>query len=348
MDDRTVYVLTEVPSSSVASGISSALAFINITVLRRVTVTPSARVVVSVGVVEEEALGFVSTVLYAVGTERSVLLTSVYSPVDVEFSVYFKKLSAIDIPNVLSIDDVDKYFECVGSVRNGISMVEVGVNLLNDSKEPVKPSLLVLLPSRVWNSTLYAVMNDYVEVVEAGQSEKVISQALAGSVGVSLLETFFPVVVLYLVYVYVAKPRAQGALEFVLARPITRLELYVTRYFAGVLVVLAATAFCCIALTTSIYFIAETSLDPCSVALLYAGLSLVAFYSLCYLFSALTSSTKYIVVSVMAYIVFALLWGLLVYLAVVLPKGFGLGLAEELVKAQYTRTTSHRWGPSTS
>jgi ABC-2 type transport system permease protein len=73
--------------------------------------------------------------------------------------------------------------------------------------------------------------------------------------------TFFPVVVLYLVYIYVAKPRSQGALEFVLARPITRLELYITRLFAGVLVVLTATALFYAALVLAIYLHTGVLLD---------------------------------------------------------------------------------------
>jgi len=265
-----------------------------------------------------------------------------YSSVDTEFTVYIERLNASDMPSELSLNSIEKYFERVGVVRSGISIVELDVNLLGAMLVQVKPSLNIVLLSRKDNTTMLAVARTTTNVLQIEYTKKVISMQLAGSTeasisGASIFITFFPVVVLYLVYIYVAKPRSQGALEFVLARPITRLELYITRLFAGVLVVLTATALFYAALVLAIYLHTGVLLDLYSFVLLFAGLALalIAFYSLCYLLSALTSGTRYLVASIMTYTVFAILWSLLVHLVIISLKGFTPSLAEELAKAQY-------------
>jgi len=341
INGKTVHVLVSTPSPFAISNIRAAKDVITITTPQEALVTTSSTsAVVSgvvVGVIEMRSPGIVSTSLYAVGYEKSVLITSLYSFEDREFSVYVEKLNVTELPQTLSINDIEKYFEHVGVVRSGISILELNTTLLERSLRLVQPSLYVLLVSRSDNSSMYAVMRTSITPLQAGVTRRIVSTQIVGSVGVSLFITFFPVVVLYLVYVYVAKPRVQGALEFVLARPITRLELYTTRYFAGVLVVLVATALFYTALVLSVYFFTRVLLDLYPSILLYTGLSLslVAFYSLCYMLSTLTSGTKYIVVSVIAYMVFSILWSLLVYLIIISLRGFGLGLAQELMRAQY-------------
>jgi len=342
INDKTVHVLVSTPGLLAISSIRATKDVIAITAPQGALVTtPSTSVNVSVSVIGEvelSSLGIMSTSLYAVGFEKSVLIISLYSFEDTEFTVYVEKLNVTELPQTLSINDVEKYFEHVGVVRNGISILELNMTLLERSWRPVQPSLYVLLLSRSNNSAMYAVTRTGITPLQAGVTRRIVSTQIVGSVGVGLFITFFPVVVLYLVYVYIAKPRAQGALEFVLARPITRLELYTTRYFAGVLVVLVATALFYTALVLSVYFFTGVLLDLYPSILLYTGLSLslVAFYSLCYMLSTLTSGTKYIVVSVIAYMVFSILWSLLIYLVVISLRGFGLGLAQELVRAQYT------------
>lgn len=341
VNNKTVYVLVSTPTPFAISSIRVTKDTITTASQETLIATPIPSAVVSVGVVGEVVMkspGIVSTSLYAMGFEKSLLITSLYSFKDVYFDVYIEKLNVTEIPKTLSINDIEKYFEHVGVVHSGIGVLELNMTLLERGLRPIQPSLYVLLVSRSENSTMYAITRTNISPLQGGVTKMIVSTQIVGSVGVSLFITFFPVIVLYLVYIYIAKPRAQGALEFVLARPITRFELYTTRYFAGVLVVLVATVLFYTALVLSVYFFTGVLLDLYQSILLYAGLSLalIAFYSLCYMLSAFTSGTRYIVVSVITYMVFSILWNLLVYLVVISLRGFGIGLAQELMRAQYT------------
>jgi ABC-2 type transport system permease protein len=335
--NKTVYVLVSTPGSPSTSNIKASGSVIATTPQQTTTS------MLSIGATATPAMGlrdsgFVSTSLYAVSPEKSVLLISMYSSVDTEFDIYIERLNVSSVPGNMSLEDIGKYFERVGLTRSGVGLVELGMGLLVGGLTPVKPYLHVLLLSHNDSTTLYAMTNNVVIPFQTGLARRVISTQLAGSIGISMFITFFPVVVLYLVYIYIAKPRSQGALEFVLARPITRFELYLTRFFAGVLVVLTATALFYVALILAVYILTGVLLDLYSFILLFAGLALAltAFYSFCYLLAALTSGTRYIVASVITFIVFSILWSLLVYLAVISLKGFGVSLGEELMKAQYT------------
>jgi ABC-2 type transport system permease protein len=70
---------------------------------------------------------------------------------------------------------------------------------------------------------------------------------------------------------------------------------------------------------------------------MYGGVivSLLAFYSLCYLLSTLTSGTRYIVVSVILYVLYAFIWGVLPYIVVSLTRGFGLGYMTEVTRLSF-------------
>jgi ABC-2 type transport system permease protein len=166
-----------------------------------------------------------------------------------------------------------------------------------------------------------------------------IYMQLISSVGLGLFTAFFPIIVLYLVYVYIAKPRSQGALEFILARPITRFELYTVRFTAGVLVVAVATSLFYVALITSINLLTGVSPSIQGGLILYGGLvlSLIAFYSFCYLLGSLTSGSRYIVASVLSYVLFSILWSLIIYLIVYFThRGVGVNILTEITRIQYT------------
>jgi ABC-2 type transport system permease protein len=277
-----------------------------------------------------ESPGRVSVAIHAFDAGRTVVLISLYCRVDVEFDVYIEKLNATSIPTTISTSDIAEYFDYVGRVRRGINVIELDLNLLERGRTPLKPALIVLLVSRSENRTLYSALAPYITPHRSGEAQRRIAQLIASPAGTGLFHGFFPVVVLYLVYVYIAKPRAQGALEFVLARPITRREIYTTRYSAGVLVITVVTALFYTTLLLALYYLTGVVLELYPSLLLYAGLLLssLAFYSLCYMLSTLTSGVRYIVVSVILYVLFAFLWGLVVILLVMSIRGFTPGFEE--------------------
>ncbi len=159
-------------------------------------------------------------------------------------------------------------------------------------------------------------------------------ESMLSSSGLSLFLNFFPIVFLYLAYKLISKPKASGALEFVLARPVTKWDLYITRYVSGVLTALVSSAIFVVALDIAsaalwgIAFGAYTSL--LLFLAIFAGL--VAWYSFCYLLSSgLRSSSGYLALSIVFYLLFAMFWGLITFLvAMQIGAGFTGGAWESL------------------
>jgi len=342
IDDTSIYVLTLTPGlrgyGIITEATNSTLyltqVFEVIIEAQNPRLTSNTVTPLSVG---KEVLGEVSATLYAFTTGKSILLVSLYSYVDTEFDLYIEKINVSSVPTTISVDEISEYFTHIGKVRRGISVLELDLNLLGSNERPLKNNLRVLLVSRSDNTTLYADIVSVVQLYQSGLAMRLVASQIAGSSGTGLFAVFFPVVVLYLVYVYIAKPRAQGALEFVLARPITRLEVYATRYFAGVFVILTVTALFYIALLLGIYYFTGVLIEVYPSLILYSGLVLssIAFYSLCYMFSTIVSGTRYIVVSIILYIVLSFLWGLIISLIVIALKGFTAGIGEEITRLTY-------------
>ena len=174
--------------------------------------------------------------------------------------------------------------------------------------------------------------------VETGVTQRLITNVVAGSAGIGLFSQFFPIVVLYLAYTLVAKPKGVGALEFLIARPVTRLEIYVTRFLAGVLTATVSTGVFLTALNSSIFLLTGYSIEASNMLILFLGVagSLIAFYSVCYMVSTILSGGRYLAVSIFLYLFFAMIMDILVYVTAHLMYGFTPRLGEELFKMLYT------------
>ena len=157
--------------------------------------------------------------------------------------------------------------------------------------------------------------------------------AMLSSSGLSLFLNFFPIVFLYLAHILMAKPKATGALEFILARPVTKWDLYVTRYVSGVLVALASSAIFVIALdiaSATIWGIMFGAY-PSVIMFLAIFVGLVAWYSFCYLLSSgLRSSSGYLALAIILYLLFAMFWGLIVFL---IAMYMGVGVTAEAAES---------------
>ncbi|AFL66351.1 ABC transporter permease [Desulfurococcus amylolyticus] len=172
-------------------------------------------------------------------------------------------------------------------------------------------------------------------IVNIGGTARGVITNYIGSTGLSLFALLFPVVMLYLGYVLIAKPKSQGALEFILARPITRTDLYMTRYIAGILVALTAPLLFVTALYTGVYVVMGVLLSPQDMLLFYLGIagSLVAFYTLCYYIAVEFKGTSYLALAITLYLFF------LIGLQIVgMILAFTIGHAssiDEIIKTQY-------------
>lgn len=172
-------------------------------------------------------------------------------------------------------------------------------------------------------------------IVSIGGTARGVITSNISSIGLSLFALLFPVVMLYLGYILIAKPKSQGALEFILARPVTRVDLYMTRYIAGILVALTAPLLFITALYTGVYVVMGVLLSPQDMLLFYLGIagSLVAFYTLCYYIAVEFKGTSYLAFTITLYLFFLI--GLQI-VGMILAFTIGhTSSIDELIKTQY-------------
>lgn len=238
--------------------------------------------------------------------EELVINGGVFAPSlkEESFEIYIRP-SNTPIEN-LDISAPEKYgYVRVGTVKEGFFSVrlrykEQGFSI-RDTYE-----LLVVARSSAGD---YCALLDVPPIVFLIQSPRDPLQVSIVMTLQNVLEPFYmflPILSLYLAYIFIAKPRSQGALEFLLARPITRRDIYFTRYVAGALVITLSTFMLFMAMVCSIGIMFGVWLDPYPSILLYAGLlvSLLAFYSLCYFISAVTSGGRYLALAIIIYLFF--------------------------------------------
>lgn len=141
--------------------------------------------------------------------------------------------------------------------------------------------------------------------------------SMLSSGALTIFVNFFPIAFLYLAYVLMSKPRSSGALEFILARPVTKWDLYLTRYASGILVALASSAVFVVTLNLSSALIWGVLLgaQPSITMFLAVLVSLTAWYSFCYMLaSSIRSSSRYLALSIVFYLLFMMFWSLIVFL----------------------------------
>jgi len=222
-----------------------------------------------------------------------------------------------------------------GNVSTGLTVFriylsELGVNITDTT--------MVTLYLKDPEGVTYTSKPGLIVRIETGVTQRRITNVVAGSAGIGLFSQFFPIVVLYLAYTLVAKPRGVGALEFLIARPVTRLEIYVTRFLAGVLTATVSTGVFLIALNSSIFLLTGYSIEASNMLILFLGIagSLIAFYSVCYMVSTILSGGRYLAVSIFLYLFFAMIMDILVFITAYLMYGFTPRLGDELFKMQAT------------
>lgn len=221
-----------------------------------------------------------------------------------------------------------------------VARVSPGINIIQITPEfgvnTTMLQILVRLPANTSSSALIVIRPAPALTEDIVKSTTFI---VASSVGQGVFTAFFPILVLYLVYVFVAKPRSQGALEFILARPITRLDLFVTRLSASMLVVASAvTLFYAVTLLALQLFIG-IPLNPKPILILYLGAltSMLAFLSLCYLVASWVSGGNYLGLTIFLYVFYRMLYSNVVPVVVIWVSHGSLSYvtADEIVRTQY-------------
>ncbi|MGC9187269.1 MAG: ABC transporter permease subunit, partial [Fervidicoccaceae archaeon] len=241
-----------------------------------------------------------------------------------DYSLYYTPTNTSSYPPTLDLSSA----VLLGSVKPGFNKFT-----LNNSLSIWEfVSLFLVGPN---NATYYS----YIPLIEysPGAIERAVSSLAFSSTGIAIFAEFFPIVVLYIGYALIAKPRSMGALEFLLARPVTRWDLYYTRYIAGVLTILTSSALFFIAFNIGNMILIGHTLGAEQLLIAFMGVagSLTAFYSLCYFISAALSSRKYLAVTIFLYILFLVGFSIIASILAFELYGTSGSLFEMIQKLKY-------------
>ncbi|MGC9113161.1 ABC transporter permease subunit [Acidilobus sp.] len=163
----------------------------------------------------------------------------------------------------------------------------------------VKPEPLVIITAVPVNSSSAA--NETTKLLSPELELKSVAfQPMATAA--NIMAKFLPLVALFLTNDLFARLRATRAIEFLLARPITKGQLVTSRYSAGLLALLISSLLASAALGIIVYLMAGPVVTLSDVLVVFAAsfASAAAFYSLLYLVSA-TTRKHFIAVAVILY-----------------------------------------------
>lgn len=167
------------------------------------------------------------------------------------------------------------------------------------------------------------------------QSQRISMGQLAMTIQPSIF--FFTISVIFLCNTLMAKPRGSGELEFILSGPVTRRELFITRYIAGVVTILAIVTVFMVTFTVSSTLLLNTRYNIEHLFLLFTGLllSLTAFLSILYSIGAFLRPGWYLGLAITLYMLFVLMWTMIISLILYLLGYRGAELLDLSRSASY-------------
>lgn len=279
-------------------------------------------------------VGKLDLALFKRGNEWKFIIL-LFSTIETNYRFYMSEVydkSLIQRGLFNTTEDQSLVYRYIGEIKHGLNLLSATVINTNTT------AISFIVNATYGKTNLYSMGNIYYVALTNENPEQVaLVSYMTSSTGLDLFRQFFPIVALYLVYIYIAKPRSQGALEFLLARPITRKDVFITRYIAGVLVTLVSTTLFYLTVVLAVYAIIGVTLKPSAQLLIYSGLllSMIAYYSLFYLFAALTSGGRYLASSIVTYVFYWIILPIIATLYVFTTRPLGSGIVVEIVKLQY-------------
>ena len=171
---------------------------------------------------------------------------------------------------------------------------------------PIVPDLpyvnLVLEPVIAPNGTAAVGNVTYGVAVPALMARNLINSSVVEAA--SVFAEFFPLVGVFLVNDQFATLRSSGAIEFVLARPITKTQLLLSRYLGGLTALLISSLATSASLAVASWFVFNERIGLGGLGVVFAALvaALTGFYSLLYLVAVLTRR-NFTVTAIILYLV---------------------------------------------
>ncbi|MEM0263658.1 MAG: ABC transporter permease subunit [Saccharolobus sp.] len=132
--------------------------------------------------------------------------------------------------------------------------------------------------------------------------------------GISIFSFFFPFIIIYITFTTFVKPRSDGNLQFILVKPITRIQLMLVRFISGVLIIIISTVSFILLSALVIQEIGNIEINFYDLSLAILGIltSQISFYSLTYFLASLIKNTiTYLGITTGIYIILLVIGGIL-------------------------------------
>jgi ABC-2 type transport system permease protein len=222
----------------------------------------------------------------------------------------------------------------LGEANSGLNVYKLNLSDMNISSSSISN---VYLTVEGPDGKIYSSFSLPIERVSTGRLQGEIESISTGSAGLALFSLFFPIVVLYIAYALIAKPKGMGALEFLLARPISRWDVYISRFTAGALTTLVSSAVFLLAFDASLMIITGYGISASHLVIIFLGIlsSLLAFYSVCYMLSTVLGGSKYLSLSILLYLFFTMIYNIIIVILGTELYGTGLYLSNNFARLQY-------------
>jgi len=208
----------------------------------------------------------------------------------------------------LYVNGTDRYYE-LGALKPGVNVFRVNLEFEPPANISMLPAKLIILNS---SGDVQATFDLGLDASSHRAARALLIHEASSFTAASLLmfAAFSPIIAIYICYALMAKPRGSGALEFVLARPVTRFDMYLTRFLAGILTSFAIPAIVIAAVFTAIALKVKILPDQTSIALLYLGLALnlASFYSVLYAIAARSRTSTFTALAATLFIFFAFVY----------------------------------------
>jgi len=239
----------------------------------------------------------------------------------------------------LYVNATGRYYE-LGVLKPGVNVFRVNLGFEPPANTSMLPAKLLILNR---SGDVWEAFDLYLDASSPRVSRALLiyTASLPTTASLFMFSLFSPIMVIYVCYALMAKPRGGGALEFVLARPVTRFDVYLTRFLAGILTSFAAPAVVIAAVFAAIALTVKILSGQIPIVLLYLGLALnlAAFYSVLYAIAARSRTSIFTGLAVLLFILYTFVYQMISFLA-----AYALG-ARSLEEAARTAFAMNYFSP---
>jgi ABC-2 type transport system permease protein len=218
-------------------------------------------------------------------------------------------------------------FVSAGFVKNYFDVVTISLSKL--SLDLVRGPYYLFIKVDDYDYIVFSLFNMY------SPATVMIVTSYPGNIGIAFF--LFTITILYLSYFFMARPRSSGELEYILSKPLTRDDLFITRYLSQLLTLIIMMSIFIFSLYTTQTILLKTAVEPNIMIMIFVGAltSLIAFLSLMYSIATSLRSGFYLGVSIALYMIFVIFWGAISYMISFAIAGGDINKISEIYQNMY-------------